>query len=79
MKVKSVSADVDEETSLPIVVQSRIAGIADLRRFAEQMRSFTGRWLGFVRFRATALELVADYLIDLPAFPSLGMEQFLRD
>jgi 8-oxo-dGTP pyrophosphatase MutT (NUDIX family) len=43
------------------------AGIEDLRRFAEQMRSFTGRWLGFGRFRATALELVADYLIDLPA------------
>lgn len=57
----------------------RDAGIEDLRRFAEQMRSFTGRWLGFGRFRATALELVADYLIDLPAFPSPGVEQLLSD
>lgn len=45
------------------------AGIEDLRRCAEQMRSLTGRWLGFGRFRSTALDLVADYLANLPALP----------
>jgi 8-oxo-dGTP diphosphatase len=40
----------------------RDADIGDLRQFAEQMRSLTGQWLGFGRFRATALDFVADYL-----------------
>ena len=120
---EAFAREVDEETSLPIAAQARIAriehqltsagervgftsyvvlgaesvdtprprdegenisgyrdaGIEDLRRFAEQMRSFTGRWLGFGQFRATALELVADYLTDLPDVLSQGVEQLLRD
>lgn len=120
---EAFAREMDEETSLPIAVQSRIAriehqltcggeqvrftsyvvlgaesadvphardegeniggyrdaGVEDLRRFAEQMRSLSGRWLGFGRFRATALELVADYMADLPAFPGLSVEQFARD
>lgn len=36
------------------------ASVSDLRRFAEHLRSLTGRWAGFGRFRATALDFVAD-------------------
>ena len=46
------------------------AGIDDLRRFAEHMRTLTGRWLGFGRFRATALDFLADYLANSPALPA---------
>lgn len=45
------------------------AGVQDLRLFAEQMRSLTGKWLGFGRFRATALDFLADYLVNSPALP----------
>lgn len=43
------------------------ATAADLREFAERMRGLAGTWLGFGRFRAPALDFVAD------------MEQFLRN
>lgn len=39
------------------------AGIDDLRRLAEDMRKLTGIWLGFGRFRAPALDFVADWLV----------------
>jgi 8-oxo-dGTP diphosphatase len=39
------------------------AGVDDLRRLAEDMRRLTGMWLGFGRFRATALDFVADWLM----------------
>lgn len=36
------------------------ASAAEMRKLAEHMRGLTGRWAGFGRFRATALDLVAD-------------------
>lgn len=45
------------------------AGIEDLLRFREHMLSLTGRWQGFGRFRATALEFVAGYLANSPIPP----------
>lgn len=42
----------------------------DLRRFADHMRSLTDRWLGFGRFRATALDFMADYLANSPDLAS---------
>ena len=38
------------------------AGVDDLRRLADDMRKLTGIWLGFGRFRAPALDFVADWL-----------------
>ena len=43
------------------------AGPDDLRLFAERMRALQDRWLGFGRFRAAAIDLVADYLANSPA------------
>jgi 8-oxo-dGTP pyrophosphatase MutT (NUDIX family) len=40
------------------------ASASDLRRFAAHMRALPGRWIGFGRFRATALDFAADYLED---------------
>lgn len=38
------------------------ASASELRRFAAHMRSLTGVWTGFGRFRATALDFVAEWL-----------------
>lgn len=46
------------------------AGVDDLRRFTANMRALTGRWLGFGRFRATALKFISEYLANLPAHTS---------
>lgn len=43
------------------------AGTDDLRVFAANMRALTGKWLGFGRFRAAALDFMADYLANSPA------------
>lgn len=40
-----------------------------LLRFAANMRALTGRWVGFGRFRATALDFVAEYLANLTCSP----------
>lgn len=53
----------------PLDSEEHISGYADasasdLRQFAEHMRSLTGRWAGFGRFRATALDFVADLMAD---------------
>jgi len=46
------------------------ASPADLRRFSEHMQNLTGSWAGFGRFRAVALDFVADALADSPALLS---------
>ncbi len=53
------SSDITEQ-----IAGYRDAGIDDLRDSAKQMKSLGGRWLGFGRFRAVAIEFVADYLIN---------------
>lgn len=39
------------------------ASAEDLRRFAAEMSKLAGDWLGFGRFRAPALDFVADWLV----------------
>ncbi len=38
------------------------ASASDLARFSAHMRRMTGRWAGFGKFRATALDFAADWL-----------------
>lgn len=40
----------------------RDAGVDELRVMAQQMKSLDGKWRGFGRFRAAAIEFAADYL-----------------
>lgn len=39
------------------------ASASELREFADRMRELTGTWRGFGRFRAPALDFVADWLL----------------
>ena len=46
------------------ISEFKAASATDLREMASSMRSLGGRWLGFGRFRATALWIAACYLSD---------------
>lgn len=52
------SHDADEQISAYVD-----ASASDLFGFAERMRTLTGKWTGFGRFRATALDFVAEWLL----------------
>lgn len=54
---RSNPADPDESISA-----YKDASAADLRVFAQHMCALTGHWAGFGRFRATAMDFVADWL-----------------
>ena len=41
------------------------ASAEDLLHFRDHMTRMTGRWVGFGRFRATALDFVAEYLTEM--------------
>lgn len=63
------------QTPCPFDLKEQITGyrdasVEDLRELAVKMRGLKGKWLGFGRFRATALDFAVDYLAK-----SLGFEQ----